>query len=114
MRGRFSPLPPTDSRSASVSRITSVPDISGEDLRRPPIEDVEVGDDFLIPPQCTTDQEGLVVHIAEINLNCERFRTSAPGSSWRSWADKSGVWLDQVNSGPYAARGDWWLKGSKN
>ena len=52
--------------------------------------------------------------IAEINLNCERFRTSAPGSSWRSWADKSGVWLDQVNSGPYAARGDWWRKGSKN
>ena len=44
---------------------------------------------------------------AEMNQKCERFQTSAPGSSsWRLWAVKSGVWLEQVNDGPYAARGD--------
>ena len=61
-----------------------------------------------------TQMKANCAKIAEMNINCERFQTSAPGSSWRSWADKSGVWLKQVNSGPYAARGDWWLKGSKN
>ena len=42
----------------------------------------------------------------EMNIDCERFQTRAPGSSWRLWADKSGVWLVQVNSGPYSARVD--------
>ena len=36
---------------------------------------------------------------AEMNIDCERFQTRAPGSSWRLWADKSGVWLVQLNSG---------------
>jgi len=51
--------------------------------------------------------------IAEMNINYERFQTCALGSACRSWADKFGLWLVQVNSGPYSARVGWWLKGSK-
>ena len=39
------------------------PNICVVRFHRFPIDDVEVKDDFLVPPQCTTNEERLVVHI---------------------------------------------------